>query len=219
MGAGEIRAQDGISNAVAFQIVCRRHRRGGRQTAERRFRPALGVIEQLARRVAQCRPPVAPRERLQSARPTLYRGALRREITPPHRRRPHIREQQALEIGREPSGRDDEALLIQLACPRGHTARRHPPDIGVVGAHDAVATDLPLDLDGANEREIGEMAAARVRIVEQKQLTGQRREGTDRRHRVGQRAQVYRNVGRLRDHLAAGVEQRRRRVTPLADVR
>ena len=86
-------------------------------------------------------------------------------------------------------------------------------------ANDAVSSDPTLDVDRADEREIGKVAAAGVRIVEQEQLTGLRLEVAHGRHRVGQRAQMHGDVRRLRDHLAIDIEQRRRGVPPLADVR
>ena len=86
-------------------------------------------------------------------------------------------------------------------------------------ADDAVSSDPTLNVDRADEREIGKVAAAGVWIVEQEQLTGLRLEVAHGRHGVGQRAQVHRDVCRLRDHLAISIEQRRRSIPPLADVR
>ncbi len=63
------------------------------------------------------------------------------------------------------------------------------------------------------------MAAPGVGIVEQEQLSGMRLEVAHCRNGVCQRAQVHGDMRRLRDHLAIGVEQRRRGVAPLTDVR
>src|SRR5438445_610450 len=79
-----------------------------------------------------------------------------------HRRRAHIGEQEALEIRRETRRGDDEAFLVQLARARRHASRRHAADIGMVSAHDAVSCHATLNLDRADEREIGKMAAACV---------------------------------------------------------
>ena len=63
------------------------------------------------------------------------------------------------------------------------------------------------------------MRAARVRVVEDPGLAGRglvRHDGSDR---LGHRAEVHRDVLGLRDHATVLVEERRRAVAPLLDVR
>jgi len=86
----------------------------------------------------------------------------------------------------------------------------------MVGTDDAVSPNATLEVDRADEREIGKMAAAGVRIIEEEQLAGTRLEVAHGRDGVGQRPQMHGDVRRLRDHLAIRIEQRRRGVAPLA---
>src|SRR3712207_6880871 len=53
-------------------------------------------------------------------------------------------------------------------------------------------------------------------VVEQEDVAGMRVAAHDRRHRVGHRAEVDRDVRRLRDHAAARVEERDRKSTRLS---
>src|SRR5947208_4731011 len=181
----------------------------------------LGVVEQLTCSLPQGVPAVAPGERPQALSSALHRGALRREIATTHRRRPYVGEQEPLDLQRETRRRNDDSLLVQLARARGHAARRHAAHVGMVRADNAVPADLPVDVDRADEGEIGKVTAAAIRIVENEQLAGlgDRLQAAYRGHRIRERAEVHRNVGRLRDHLAIGIEQRGRRVAPFADIR
>ena len=162
-----------------------------------------------------------PCQHPQSVRPALHRGALRREIAASHGRCAHVGEDELFEIGREPCRRDDEAFLNELARTRRHAARRHSPDIGVMGSHDTVAADLSVDVDRADQRQIGEMAASGVRVVQQEKFArfGRRIEMTHGSNRVRQGAQVDRNVRSLRDHLTVRAEQCGRCVPAFTNVR
>ena len=80
------------------------------------------------------------------------------------------------------------------------------------------ARDRKADPRARDERDVREMGAARIRIVQRPHLTGG---GVVRHHRgdgVGHRAEMDGNVLRLRDHATPFVEERRRTVAPLLDV-
>jgi hypothetical protein len=132
--------------------------------------------------------------------------ALCREIAAPHRGRAHIREQETLQLWREPRRRNDDAFLIQLPCACRHTACGHSPDIRMVSAHDAVSTHPSIDFDRADHGEIGEVAATSIGIIEEEQFTGMGIECPNGRHGIGERAEMNGNVRGLRDHLAIGIE-------------
>src|SRR2546421_3141738 len=57
--------------------------------------------------------------------------------------------------------RDDDALPVECARIRGHRPRLRSADIGVVGARDGEA-----DLSPRHERDVRQMRATRVRVVE-----------------------------------------------------
>ena len=77
----------------------------------------------------------------------------------------------------------------------------------MVRAHGGVADDLATaGCDRLHEREIGEMRAAVIRIVEEKDVVRARIAGADRAHRLRHGAEVDGNVRRLRDHASVGVE-------------
>ena len=160
-----------------------------------------------------------PGERAQALRPPLHRGTLRCEIATTHRGSPHVGEQDPLDLRRQTRRRNDDSFLVQLARARRHAAWRHAAHVGMVRADDAVPADLAVDFDCADEGEIGKVTAAAVGIVENEQVTRLWLEAADGRHGVSEGAEVHRNVRRLGDHLAIGIEQRSRCVAAFADIR
>ncbi len=75
------------------------------------------------------------------------------------------------------------------------------------------------ELGARDDREIGKVCPARVRVVEDPRLAGRGIVRHDRRDRFGHRAEMDRDVLRLRDHAAQLVEERSRAVASLLDVR
>ncbi len=121
--------------------------------------------------------------------------------------------------GREAHRRDHEPLLQQLARAGGHAARRHAAHVGVVGPGDGVGGDRPVEGQRRDHREVGQVGAAAVGVVHQPDLAGRGAALAGRVDRLGHRAQVHRDRGRLHHHAALGVEDRRAAVAPLLDVR
>ena len=229
-GAGEIRVehtvpdvhadlnrQVSVVDAVAFQPV------GGGEpgrldACQRLAGPPLGVRLEVAGGLAQHGPAVARRERAQVVRAALHRGALGREIGAARLRGPHVGEEEALHLGREEEWRHDHALGKDVARPRGHAPRLHAAHVRMVRPHHAVAAHRAVHLHRTDERDVREVRPAGVGIVQDEDLArrgGQCPHGGDG---LVQRAQMHRNVGRLGDHLAGGVEQSRGAVASLPDV-
>ena len=110
-------------------------------------------------------------------------------------------------------GRQDHALLVE-GVREGRQARGlNPPDVGVMRARDREPEGSARD-----ESHVGQMRAARVRVVEDGDLADLEPEPHHRGHGVGHRAEMDRDVLGLRNHPAALVEQRGRAVAPLLDV-
>ena len=84
----------------------------------------------------------------------------------------------------------------------------------MVGARDGEA-----DLCPRHERDVGQVRAAGVRVVEDPHVVTRGLVPHHRGHGVWHRAEVHRNVLGLRDHPSMRVEESRRAVPPLLDVR
>ena len=126
---------------------------------------------------------------------------------------PHLRDE-ALENGVVQAGRrDDNALVGERAREGGHAARLDPADVGVVGARDGEAEGGARD-----ERDVRQVRAAGVRVIEDVRVVGAGVLAPDGGDRVRHRAEVDGNVLGLRDQPAAAVEERGRAVAPLLDV-
>ena len=71
-----------------------------------------------------------------------------------------------------------------------------------------------------NQRDVGKMRSAFIRIIQNDNVTGTDGPVLDRRsHRKRHRSQVYRHVIALRNHLRMLVKDRARVVPPLFDIR
>ena len=159
---------------------------------------------------------VATPSRAQLLEPPLgetVRGELRAEVAAPLLRLPR-RADEALEhlVGEE-LRRQDHALLLERARERGEARRLDAADVRVMGSRDREAEHGARD-----ERDVGQVRAAGVRVVEDRDLSRLEPERHDRGDRVGHRAEVDRDVLGLRDHPAPLVEQRGRAVPPFLDV-
>ncbi len=97
--------------------------------------------------------------------------------------------------------RNDDAFLIELGRIASHASWRLPADVRVVGLVGGVADEVVLVEDRRDEREVGEVGATEVRVVEQNhvpvlQLSVERFQSFLNRPAHG--AQMHRNVFRLR---------------------
>ena len=142
------------------------------------------------------------------------RGELGTEVAEALVRVSHARDEGGEDLGVEAGGRNDDALLVERRRVGGKASRLLAPDVGVVGAR-----HREPELGARDERDVGEVRAARVRVVQNVDVVAR---GVPRRHRcdrVGHRAEVDGDVLGLRDHPPVGREERRRAVAPLLDVR
>ncbi len=109
--------------------------------------------------------------------------------------------------------RDHDAFLVERPRLRRHRAGLDRSDVRVVRAGDGEAERRARD-----DRHVGQVRPARVRVVEDPDVSRRRVVRRDRGDRVRHRAEVHGDVLRLRDHPAALVEERRRAVAALLDV-
>ncbi len=114
----------------------------------------------------------------------------------------------------EAARRDDHAFLLEGARERGQTRGLDAADVRVVRARDGVA-----ERRAGDERDVGQVRAPGVRVVEEGDLAGREAELHDGGDGVGHRAEVDGDVLGLRNHAPAVVEERGRAVAPLLDVR
>ena len=150
---------------------------------------------------------------------------LRHEITGEHLGKAHVAREQAEQVlvqlagAEELGGRDDHALLVELGGVRRHAARCAAAHVLVVAHRAGERHHAAVGEDRYRERDVRQVGAAVVGIVQQEGvavLHAVRGKGPDDALRGElQRAEVDRDRGRLRDGLAAGVEERGRGVEPL----
>jgi hypothetical protein len=132
------------------------------------------------------------------------RGKLGAEIATPLVRVPHACDERLEGRRVELRRRDDHALLVERARARRKASRLGAADIRVMRAR-----DREPQLGARHDRQIREVGAARVRVVEDPGLAERRIVRHHRRHRLRHGAEVDGDVLRLRDHPAALVEKRR----------
>jgi hypothetical protein len=104
--------------------------------------------------------------------------------------------------------RNDEAFLHELRGALRHAARTHAADVRMMCAHGRVPADGAVDLDGLHQCQVGKVGPAVIGIVEEIDVAGMRIPGAYRMHRLRHRAEVHRDVRRLRHHAAACIEER-----------
>ena len=119
----------------------------------------------------------------------------------------------------EAAGLDHDALLVERVRVGRHAAGDPAADVGVVGAAGCVSGQLAVHVDGGDDRDVRQVGAAAVRVVEDERVAGLRVLGGDRLHGRGHGPEMHRDVLGLHRHLAGRVEQRGRGVAPLLDVR
>ena len=126
---------------------------------------------------------------------------------------------------RQLDGRDDGPFLVQLGGqrqgPGGHAAH-----VGVVAAGGNERREFFLaflsGVDRGDHGDVGQVGAAEVWVIENDDVAGTQRVGVDFQrgtHRRRHRAEVHGHVGRLRHHVALGVENRAGEVATFLDVR
>ncbi len=176
--------------------------------------PPLGVAVELVHPAREAQPAVALGELAQPPGAELLACALGAQVGQPLLGPAHVGDQHAQQVVGQPHRRDHDALLDQLARPDRHAGRHHPADVGVVGArhHEAEVVD-PRD-----ERDVGQVGAAGVGVVDDEGVTGLEAELAAGGDGVGHRAEVHGDVLGLGDHPPACVEHRGRAVAPLVDV-
>ena len=106
---------------------------------------------------------------------------------------------------------------------RRHRPGRAAADVGVMAARADVEQDLAAGAveHGRDDRDVRQVRAAVVRIVDHVGVAGLHAAGVLADHRLDRlahRAEVHRHVRRVGDQVALGVEQRAREVEPLLDV-
>ena len=185
-----------------------------RKRRERGAHHPLGVRVELVHRGGDAIAAAARAELVEPQLGETVRGELGAEVAPPLLRLPR-RPDEALEhlVGEE-LRREDHALLLERVREGGQARGLDPADVGVVGARDREAED-----GAGHERDVGQVRAAGVRVVEDRDLAGLEPEAHDRGDGFGHRAEVHGNVLGLRDHPPALVEQRGRAVAAFLDVR
>src|SRR5664280_1692324 len=181
--------------------------------------PAFGVAKHLLEPGEQR---VQPTVVHQLADPPLGHpvgGHLRPEVAPAQPGGARVGADQLQHVIGEPDRRDDQPLLPQIPGTGRHGTRGHAADVGVVRPGDGIGDDRPTDGHRADQRDIGEVRAAGVRVVEDPHVARPRVAGHHRRDRLRHRTEMDGDVFGLRDHPARAVEERRRAVPALLDVR
>ncbi len=153
-----------------------------------------------------------------------------------------VRQQQVLDLVAhlaaryESRRRDPQPLLIDVPRTGGHAAGRHPTDIGVVSPRRGVGDEFiasvgwtpparrlrgvgHLGHDRRDHRHVRKVGPAGEGIVQDEHVAGVRITATHRGDGVGHRAEMDRDVFGLGNESAVGVEDRRRAVPALGDVR
>ena len=115
------------------------------------------------------------------------------------------------------------AFLVDMAAVRRHRAGADAADIGVVRAAGGEIAQRAgiFGEDRRNHGDIGQMRAAGIGRVDQPGVARAqlRAEAVqDGAHRIAHAAQMHRNMRRVGDQIAGGVEQRTGEIQPLADV-
>ena len=103
------------------------------------------------------------------ARGEPVRGELRAEVAAALVRVAHPRDEGVEDVVVEPRRRDHDALLVERARVGGHAAGLDAADVGVVRARDGEA-----ERGARDERDVGEVRAAGVRVVEDEDVVAAR---------------------------------------------
>src|SRR3989441_305536 len=153
-------------------------------------REALGPREQLLDVRHDRRGTVRGEQRLQPDPTEPPRRHLRHEIAGEHVGQAHVAREEPEEVlvqlarTEELGGRDDAALLVELGGVRRHAAWRAAADVLVVAHRARQRQGAPVGEDRHRQRDVGQMRAAVVRVVQQ--------EGVAVAHALGREREIGR---------------------------
>ncbi len=186
---------------------------------------ALGVGHELRHAPLQPAAPVAPGQAGEPLPAPGHRRELGAQVPGPLLRRPDVGQDHLphplprLARLDQLHGRDHEPLLQELPGQRERAGRR-PPDVGVVGPRRHVAHLPAVGEDRRHHRDVGQVGAPAVGVVEHGHVALAQLEALDARlHRQRHRPQVDGDVRRLGRHPRVGVEDGAGEVPALLDVR
>jgi hypothetical protein len=132
---------------------------------------------------------------------------------------PHPARELRQRLVARPAGRDHHPLLVEPGRAGRHPGRGFAADVGVVGAAGGEAEQAAVAEDRRDQGDVGQMGAAAEGVVEDPGLAGALLLAQHRANRLRHRAEVDRDVFRLHHQLAGVVEEGRRAVATLLDVR
>ena len=188
------------------------------QLGHLRPRPALGVVERLLEAVAVRVQAEALDQRLHPLGARPPRGELCAQVRLALARVPHPAGEVSEGGVVEPGGWDDHTLLLERARVRRHAARLGRTDVRVVRAARREPDEIGPVEERGDHRDVGQVGAAAVGVVEDPRRTRLVALVEDRRHGGRHRAEVHRDVLGLHHHPAALVEERGGGVAALLDV-
>ena len=154
-----------------------------REARDRCADAALGVVVELVHRGLDAGVSVAVAELLRSSRRKPVRGQLGAEVAAALVGVAHPRDERVEDVLVEPRRRNDDALLIEPARARRQAPRLDGSDVGVMRARDRETGGRSRD-----EGDVGEVGAARERVVEDVDVVGAGVVGADGGDGVGHRA-------------------------------
>ena len=218
--AVDARAQAQLEVAVGALEHVARAARPVRERRQAGTRAALGVVQHCVGGAAQPTRPQAAGELDHPAGAAAVGGELGEQVRAALGGLAHARHELVEGALVQRLGRDHDPLFAQRATVGRHRPGRRAAHVGVVRAACRKADQLPAGAreDRRDHRDVGQVGAARERVVEDPRdprgvvLVEHRRDR--RRHR----AQVDGDVLGLHDHLTPRVEERRRCVAALLDV-
>ena len=239
-GAGEVEAQGAVDNLerelhlgrhlgrVAREIVDGLVAARG-QAADRGDEAPLGEVEVVGEGLLGGLGAVALEECGHAGKARHVGGDLGPQIAQPLLRRARVQQDDVDDIAadlaraHDPHRRQPKPLLEDGLAGRRLAARHHAADVRVVGDAGDEGGDAPLAEHRGDDVEVGQVgAAAVIGVVGDEHVAfGQvlaAEAAQDEVDGADHRAEVDRHVVRLRDHLAARVEDRGRAVLALLDV-
>ena len=138
-----------------------------RERGERGSHHPLGVGVELVHRGGDAVAAAPLAELVEPPLGEAVRGELGAEVAAPLLGLPRRLDEALEHLVGEELRRQDHALLLERARERGQARRLDPADVGVVGARDREAEG-----GAGDERHVGQVRAAGVRVVEDRDLAG-----------------------------------------------